>query len=98
MHAARHQIIARALGRWLRENWCLDLEKTALVEVSTRGLLKTMAKHEVLLELGPAQIEMSVTEPELFRRQLFALSPRVWNRRCFCRLGRLNRRRLEHHS
>ena len=47
-------------------------EKPALVEETACRLLQPMAEHEVVLKLRPAEIEVTVLEPELFGRKLLA--------------------------
>ena len=48
MHAARHEIVARALGRGLREDRRLDLEEAPLAEIPPRHLHQPVAQHDVV--------------------------------------------------
>ena len=43
-----------------------------------------MTEDEVLLQLGPPQIEVTVAKPQFFCGELFSLSPRDWDRGSFC--------------
>ena len=81
MHPARHQVVARALGRGLGENRRLDLEKAQAVEVAPRRLHQPMPQDQVALQLGPAEVEHPMPQPKLLRRQILLLLPRHRNRR-----------------
>src|SRR6185503_12969351 len=83
MHAARHQVIARAFGRRLREYRCFDLEISTLVEKTTRCLLKTMSKKEILLQLRTAKIEIAMTKSQVLRSKLVRFSASNRDRRDF---------------
>ena len=78
---ARHQVVARALGRGLGENRRLDLEKTQAVEIAPRRLHQPMPQDQGALQLGPAEVEHPMPQSKLLRRQIFLLLPRHRNRR-----------------
>ena len=84
MHAARHEVVARAFGRRLREDRRLDLEEAALVEEASRRLLKAVAQNQILLQLGATQVEIPMLETQLLGGELLSPSARDRNRR---RLG-----------
>ena len=46
-----------------------------LIEKAAGRLLKSVAKHDVRLQLGSPQVEVSMPEPQLFSRKLFPFSP-----------------------
>jgi hypothetical protein len=52
-----------------------------LVEKPASGLLKAVPQNNVLLELGPAKIEVAVAKTEILRGKLFTFAARDWNRR-----------------
>src|SRR6185295_14573092 len=65
MDARGHQIIARALGSGLRQDRRLDVDEAALVEVVADRERHLVAQQEVLLQLGPPQVEKPVAQPGL---------------------------------
>jgi hypothetical protein len=83
MHPARYDVIAGAFRSWFGENRRFDLEKSAFVEEATGRLLQPMPKDDVVLELGPAKIEVSVFQAQLLCRQLLSTTARYWDRRSF---------------
>ena len=66
VHAARHQVVARAFGRRLREDRRLDLEKAVRVEVPPDRRRHPVAQDDVVLQPRPAQIEIAVLEAHVF--------------------------------
>jgi hypothetical protein len=81
MDAAWHEIVACALGRRLREDRRFDFDETPVAEKSPRHLHEPVAQDDVLLKLGPSQIEKTVAESELLRREVFVPRARDRNRR-----------------
>src|SRR5688500_12296277 len=81
MDAAWHEVVSRTLRGRFGENRRLDLEEAARAEKATRLLHQPMPKNQVLLQLGAAQVEVAVTETQLFCRQLLSLSARDGDRR-----------------
>ena len=57
MHAAGHQVVARALRRALGEHGRLDVDKAVLVEKLAHAHGHPVAQHQVVLHVGAAQIE-----------------------------------------
>ena len=79
VHAARHEVVARAFGRRPGEDRRLDLEEALGVEVAPRRERDLVAQDEVALELGPAQVEIAVAQPRLLGdRRVFV--DRKWRR------------------
>jgi hypothetical protein len=70
VHAARHEVVARALGRGLRQDRRLELEEALAAQERARGLEQPVAQHEVALQLGAPQVEVAVAEAQLLGRQL----------------------------
>src|SRR5512144_2425918 len=81
MHATGHEIVARALGRRLREDRGLDLEESAIAEISTGRLHQPMPQNDVLLQLGSTQVEVAMPESKLLRGQILVSCASNWNRR-----------------
>src|SRR6476660_7116419 len=81
MNSARHDVVARSLRCRLRQHRSFDLEKAALIEESTRRLLKLVPEDEIILQIAAAQIEVSVLEPQLLGGKFLPPPPRNWNRR-----------------
>ena len=67
MHAARHQVVARAFRRRLRQHRGLDFQKLVLVEESPDGHRRLVAQLHVLLHPPPPQVEVAVAQPDIFR-------------------------------
>ena len=65
MHAGRHEVVARALGRGLGQHRGLDLDKALLVKVVAGYLRDTVAQHQVLLHGRAAQVKVAVLEAHL---------------------------------
>ena len=64
MHAARHQVVARAFRRGLHQDRRLQLEKALLLGEVLAGHLHDLGTHhEVLVQLRAAQVEVAVSEP-----------------------------------
>src|SRR5690242_8250455 len=80
MDATRHDVVTRALRRRLRQNRRFDLEEAALVEVSTRRLLKPVPHDEIPLQLTATQIEIAMLQSQLLGGKLLALPARDGNR------------------
>src|SRR4051812_36296108 len=70
MHPARHQVVARAFRRGLSQNWCFDFQKAQAIEVPPRYLHEAMSQNDVALKLGPPEIQDTMPEAKLLRRQL----------------------------
>src|SRR5688500_17429491 len=79
MDAAGYQVVPRTLGRRLREDWRLDLEIALLQEMLSRRLQQPVPEDEVLPELRPSKVEISVAQAELFGRKFFVLPARDRN-------------------
>ncbi len=74
VHAARHEVVARALGRRLGEDRRLDLEEVrSRSDSAARALQQPMPQHQVVLQLGTAQVEIAMPEPQLLGRELLPL-------------------------
>ena len=80
MHAARHEEVARALGRRLGQNRRFDLPEAVGVEVAANRHRHAVAQADVVLQARPPQIEIAVAQPHV-----------LGHRRV---LGDLERRRL----
>ena len=65
MHAAGHEVVARALGRGLDEVGRLDVDKAVLGVVVARDLGDAGAREDILLNVGTAQVEIAVGEAKL---------------------------------
>ncbi len=61
---ARHQVVARALGRRFEKDRRLDVDETVLIEVAANRLQRLVTPAQVALHLGPAQIEIAVLEAD----------------------------------
>jgi hypothetical protein len=68
MHAARHQVVARAFRRGFRQHGRFDLEEILRVEVMPHRKRHAMPQREVALQVRPAQIEIPVAKPEVLVR------------------------------
>ena len=78
MHAARHQIVARAFRRRLRENRRLDLEETRVAEVRAASPASDEWRRTMLsLQLGAPQVEIAMAQPQLLRRRAARRVPRA---------------------
>ena len=76
MDPGRHEIVSSALGRRLGEDRRLDLEEVEIAQCLPGALQQPMAQHEIPLQLGAAEIEMTVFEPQLLGGKLFSFSAR----------------------
>ena len=65
VHAARHQVVARAFRRGLRQDRRLDLEEALLVEVAADRDRRVVPQDQVLLQPRPPQIEIAIAQPRL---------------------------------
>ncbi len=66
MHAAGHQIIARALGRGARHERRLDFVEALRVQVFADGDRHLVPQLDVVLHLRPAQIEVAILQAHFF--------------------------------
>ena len=66
MHAARHQEVARAFRRGLREDRRLDLVEALLVEVLPDRHRDAVAQADVVLQRRTAQVEVAIAQPHFF--------------------------------
>jgi hypothetical protein len=69
VHAARHEVVARAFGCGFGQDGSLDFEKPVGVEVLPDRGGQPVAQDDVALQAWPAQIEVSVFEPDVFRNR-----------------------------
>ena len=65
--AARHEVVARAFGRGLRQDRRLDLPEALAVEVRPDGHRHAVAQPQVGLQGRAAEIEVPVSQPQLVR-------------------------------
>ena len=65
MRARRHQVVARALGRRLRQHRRLDVDEVVVVEVLAHRARDRVAAAQPLLHHVAAQVDVAVLEPEL---------------------------------
>ena len=65
MYAARHEVVACALGGGLGEHRGLDLEEAVLVEVVACYLRDAVAQHEIALHGRAAQVKVAVLQTNL---------------------------------
>ena len=70
VHAAGHQVVARALGRALGEHGRLDVDETVLVQEAAHRHRHLVAQHQVALHHRAAQIQHAVGEARGFRQVL----------------------------
>ena len=66
VHAAGHQIIARAFGRGAREERRLDLVEALRGKVFAYGKRDFVANLEIVLHLRASQVEIAILEPHFF--------------------------------
>ena len=66
----RHEVVAGAFGRGLREERRLDVDEAVVVEVVAEGLGHLEAQLEVLLHLRTAQIEHAVGQARRFTHRV----------------------------
>ena len=65
MRARRHQVVAGALGRRLRQHRRLDVDEVVVVEVLAHRARDRVAAPQALLHHVAAQVDVAVLEPEL---------------------------------
>ena len=63
--AARHQVVARALRRGLRQDGRLDLEEALFVKVAADRERRGVPENQVLLEPLTPEIEIAIAQPRL---------------------------------
>ncbi len=66
MHAAGHQVIARAFGRGLGQDRRFDVLETARIEIATQRLHQLDARAHHDLHLGTAHVEVAVGHAHVF--------------------------------
>ena len=66
MHAAGHQVVARALGRGLAQNRRLDLPEAVGVEILPDRHRHAVPQAQVALQARAAQIEVAIAQPHVF--------------------------------
>ena len=69
-NAARDEKIARPFRCALRQDRCLDFEETLVVEIIAGRLRNAMAEAEVARELRAAQVEIAISQAQIFIRDL----------------------------
>ena len=67
MDAARHQIVARALGRGRGQDRRLELEEALLLHPPPQRIDDRAAQHDVVVQPLAPQVEEAVTQPRIFR-------------------------------
>ena len=85
MHAARHEVVARALGRRLGEDRRLDLEEAVVAQEAPRRCISRCRSMRLRCSSARRRSRIAIAQPQLLRRELLALAARDGNRR---RLGR----------
>src|SRR6202023_2662871 len=65
MKARGHEIVARAFGRRRREDRRLEFEKALLLHAPPQRIDDLTALHDVLMQVLAAQIEETVTKPDV---------------------------------
>ena len=73
MRAARHQIVARALGRRLRQHRSLDVDEPRIVEIAAHRAGDAMAQQQPLAHLLAAQIDVAETQAHFLAHVLIEL-------------------------
>ena len=68
VHAAGHQVVARAFGRGLAEHRGLDVDEAVGVEELARFHRHLVAQHQVALHRRAAQVQHAVREARGFRQ------------------------------
>ena len=66
LRAARHQVVARALGRRLGQHRRLEIDESLTVEILAHRARDRMSQPQPLLHHVAPQIEIAVLEPDLF--------------------------------
>ena len=80
IHAAGHQVIARAFGRGARHERRLDFVEALRVQIVANGDGDLVAQFDVALQIRPAQVDVAILEAYFFVGQY--------------RIGRRERQRL----
>ncbi len=70
MHAAGHQVVARALGRAHREHGCFHLHKAPRVQKFTHALENFVPQEQIVLHRLPADVQIAILHPQLFGNAL----------------------------
>ncbi len=65
MNAGRHEVIPGTLRRGFAKNRRLDLDEALLRHKSTHQRQHAASEHQIVLYIGPAQIEITVFQPYL---------------------------------
>jgi hypothetical protein len=73
VRARRHEVVARALGRRLREHGRLDVDETGVVEVVTHRAGDLVTQAQALRHLLAAQVDVAVLEAHLLAHVLVEL-------------------------
>ena len=76
LRAARHEIVARALGRRLRQDRRLDVDEAVLVHELAQRARHGVAQPQVLQHRLAAQIEIAVAQPQLLADGLVVMERR----------------------
>ena len=76
MRAARHEIVARAFRRRLGQDRRLDVREALRVEVARSALHDAMAQLQPFAHDFAAQVDVAVTQAQLFARLLIELEGR----------------------
>ena len=63
MHPARHEVVARPLGRREAEHGRLDLQEAPVVEEAPHERDDAVPKHQVLRHPVAAQVQVAVSQP-----------------------------------
>ena len=79
MHAARHEVVARALRRGLRQHGCLDLEEALAVEVPPDLHRRAMAQRHVVLHARSPEIDVPILEARVLGHAR-VVADRKWRR------------------
>ncbi len=66
IHAAGHQVVARALGRGARHERRLNFVEALRVEILANGDGDFVAQLDVALHLGPAQVNVAILQAHFF--------------------------------
>ena len=65
VHAARHQVVARALGRAVGQDRRLDVDEAVVLQVGAHGGREARALDQRLLQRPAAQVEVAVAHAQL---------------------------------
>src|SRR5690606_24174714 len=77
LRAARHEVVARALRRRLRQDRRLDLDEAGLVHETAERPRDPVPQQDVALHRLAAEIEVAVAEPKLLADRLVVVE---WRR------------------